>query len=631
MPRKKDSVRGAVHVSKIRQGSRLMNTHESTVDYINGHQPTHTFADFFTSSFFGLDFFNAAHGNLHDDLIYSSDDEEDDDPFSSHNVFHRHLEPHPRIRQLTEEEADQHAKELIEEEERRKKAERNKRKKLIKKEKKRQEKENAFKDIPEDEKGKSECLQKQEETVVIESNAEARHESSEAGKTPNGTDAAACDMSRGHNINNKVKEGKLFKMNVKEAEKEKNLDLTNLCDSVTKLAPEEMCQQKPRKEGKKAKSQLQNVQESKEPPFEKEEESNKENTVDSVAEGLVKRSQELAGIGNLLAASGEYEMAVKYFTHAIKYNPKEFKLFGNRSLCYERMQQYENALRDADLALYMAPNWIKGLFRKGKALCGLKRYHDASLIYKEVLQLDPSSVKAMEELKQAQTLHLVEMGFSHAQSSEALKTHGTLEEAVEYLFAVANAPHSEEAAASRGSAEPLVVQGVNNDDGGWEVISKSRPRPQKTKAPDALDQNTLKVQMLIPRSRDSVKPELFSVWVGSLAPAVTYATLHELFSRAGTVHGIKMLLDQQCAFINYSRKEDCDRAIQCINGLVVEGAPLSVRYPSKLHSTLGPHRKECFFWRTTGCTRPDCTYKHDPNHKNIDRSKFTSRLGNFDP
>lgn len=52
-----------------------------------------------------------------------------------------------------------------------------------------------------------------------------------------------------------------------------------------------------------------------------------------------------------------------------------FRFFGNRSLCYERMQQYENACRDADVALSIKPKWIKGLFRKGKALCGLKVKH----------------------------------------------------------------------------------------------------------------------------------------------------------------------------------------------------------------------------------------------------------------
>lgn len=36
------------------------------------------------------------------------------------------------------------------------------------------------------------------------------------------------------------------------------------------------------------------------------------------------------------------------------------------------MQQFESALRDAEVALSLEPRWMKGLFRKGKALCGLK-------------------------------------------------------------------------------------------------------------------------------------------------------------------------------------------------------------------------------------------------------------------
>lgn len=35
--------------------------------------------------------------------------------------------------------------------------------------------------------------------------------------------------------------------------------------------------------------------------------------------------------------------------------------------------------------------------------------------------------------------------------------------------------------------------------------------------------------------------------------------------RAGTVYSIKMLLEQQCAYVNYTKAEDCDRAILCFN------------------------------------------------------------------
>lgn len=48
------------------------------------------------------------------------------------------------------------------------------------------------------------------------------------------------------------------------------------------------------------------------------------------------------------------------------------RLFGNRSYCYEKLRCYEEALRDAQVALGLQPGWPKGLFRKGKALRGLK-------------------------------------------------------------------------------------------------------------------------------------------------------------------------------------------------------------------------------------------------------------------
>lgn len=164
---------------------------------------------------------------------------------------------------------------------------------------------------------------------------------------------------------------------------------------------------------------------------------------------------------------------------------------------------------------------------------------------------------------------------------------------------------------------------------------------QQMRESDVFGQNRSKSQSPTPRSRNGPKPELFPVWTGLLAPTVTYVKLHELFSRAGAIYSIKMLLEQQCAFVNYTRKEDCDKAIQCINGMIFEGAPLTVRYPYKVHPELGgsklaatdrsprpsTYKKECFFWRTTGCTRDDCTFRHVPEHKNIDRDKFTSRLG----
>ncbi|XP_031733276.1 RNA polymerase II-associated protein 3-like [Anarrhichthys ocellatus] len=650
MPKKKDIVKGGAPIARIRENSRLMRTHESVVDFINGRHSAGSILDVFASGLLGLDFLRTFEGEL-DDMVYSDEDydvdeDEDDRHVYAHTAAYKHLEPHPRIKQLTDEEADKHAKELIEEEERRKdKTEKNKRKKLRKKEKKRLDKKNAVKDIlAEEEMGKSDSSDNPAENLVIESNAEA-NDCPESGPTLNGTEAAGRHEKSANN-----KEEDLAEINKTEDGEQKDLDLNNSNSSTTKL---ETCNERPARERKKKKTKLLEVPQSNEemqrvvekPEVHKKKEEkhepNKEEIMDH-AEESAKRSRELAGFGNRLAASGQYETAVRCFTDAIKYSPKEFKLFGNRSLCYERLQQYGNALRDADIALCMQPSWIKGLFRKGKALCGLKRYYEASLIYREVLELEGSSAEAMLELKRAQTLHLMEMGFTWGQSSEALKTHATMEQAVEALFGDGSDPGPGDAGASWDKTEQPVVWEENYDEGEWEfVLQTNRPRMQQVKESEAFEQSRSKSQSPTPRSKTSVKPDIFSIWVGSLAPAVTYSTLHELFSRAGTVCSIKMLLEHQCAFVNYTRKEDCDRAIQCINGMVVEGAPLSVRYPNKFFTGLGlsksaasepfprlsPYKKECFFWRTTGCTRQDCTFRHVAEHRNIDKDKFTSRLG----
>ncbi|XP_072221494.1 uncharacterized protein [Leuresthes tenuis] len=591
MSRKKEIVRGGTPMPRIRENSRLMRTHESMVDYISGRSSGGSFLEMLAPALYGLNFLEP----LENDLIYS-DSEDDDDPYPQ-NAANRPLEPHPQIKQLTDEEEE------------------------------------------EQDKSDSEI---QEQTLIIGSNSEG-NETSESGKTQTATDGAGCDE---HGENDKED---LVEMNNHEGKQGKDLDLKNSCPASTELMPEEVGNQKPVNDRKKDRNEAEvwqleeekpKVAEKPEVQMKKEQKASKEKTVDATAEEFAKRSIELANAGNRLAASGQYEMAVRCFTDAIKYNPKEFKLFGNRSLCYERLQQYENALRDADVALSMKPNWIKGFFRKGKALCGLKRYYEASLIYKKVLKLESMSAEAAQELKRAQTLHLMEMGFSWAQCSEALKTHATLEEAVEALFDIDGSPPPGDAAARQNRAEQPVEQ-EDEDEWEWAVRQMSRPRTQQVRESDALGQNRSNSQSPTPHSRSPVRPGLFPVWVGTLAPAMTYAKLHELCSRAGTVYSIKMLLEQQCAFVNYTRKEDCDRAIQCINGMVVEGAPLTVRYPYKTHPGLGAtksaatdpcprpgmYKKECFFWRTTGCTRDDCTFRHVPEHKNIDKDKFTSRLG----
>ncbi|KAG8429584.1 hypothetical protein GDO86_019772, partial [Hymenochirus boettgeri] len=86
----------------------------------------------------------------------------------------------------------------------------------------------------------------------------------------------------------------------------------------------------------------------------------------------VQQSLDLANIGNNCANREDFMEAITYYTEAIKLNPTEFRFMGNRSYSYERSGKYKEALEDAEHALQLEPNFIKGYFRKGKALKGLK-------------------------------------------------------------------------------------------------------------------------------------------------------------------------------------------------------------------------------------------------------------------
>ncbi|KAL0970507.1 hypothetical protein UPYG_G00243000 [Umbra pygmaea] len=348
-------------------------------------------------------------------------------------------------------------------------------------------------------------------------------------------------------------------------------------------------------------------------------------------EYIIQRSKELAVTGNEFAAIGRYDVAVKYFTAAIKCNPTDFRLFCNRAFCYEKLQQYDKALADAELALSMSPQWLKGLFRKARALAGLKRYDEAVKALHAVLKQDPSSVDAAKELMTVQITQLMGLGFSREQSSNALIIHGTVEESLKALSKISGSLNM---SGYPAVAQPVAVGGAHNSS--RAVPPSASPRPQQV--PQRFYNNTTQphTPMSVSNNRhDEIK--LYPIWVGNLVPSVTEATIKKLFEGAGHIHSMKILWDKRCAFINYIDPDCCENA-RTLHGRELDGAKISVRYPDRNPTHLGIAKdaqkaedlpvinsRECFFWRNMGCNRrPSCPYRHIPEHHGVDRGKGKS-------
>ncbi|KAM4612145.1 uncharacterized protein ACJ7VT_012735 [Polymixia lowei] len=368
-------------------------------------------------------------------------------------------------------------------------------------------------------------------------------------------------------------------------------------------------------------------------------------------EDNIKISTELAVLGNKYASVGRFDMAVKYFTDAIKYNPTEYKLFGNRSFCFEKMHQYEKALTDAQLSLSMVPGWVKGLYRKGRALAGLKRYEEAALAFKEVLKLDSACTDAAQELMRVQITQLMEYGFSREQSSNALIIHGTIPKALEVLSKLHYGPGAISKQAD-GSLPPALVENIN----GTSPVPSANPKPHPPQAqnapklplnnrplgpvqnmsnvhnqPTSYPNHAVKTNYKDPQP----SPELFPIWVGNLVYTVTESMVTALFRSVGAIYSVKLLNTKRCAFVNFTNQEDCDEAIRRFHGHELMGTRIIVRYPDRIPSGMGMSRsalraedlqdensrqRECVQWRNGGCSRkPSCPYRHVLEHRGIDQ------------
>ncbi|XP_051772341.1 tetratricopeptide repeat protein 31 isoform X1 [Ctenopharyngodon idella] len=617
---------------RLRDDERLQRTHEAMVDFINDRQQNRSFLDALS---FGygfvpeLDHFAAqftGYEDSSDEDYYDYDD--DNDKYGvrtnnrycgfSRNFLDRGL-PKPS-KHVTPEEAERNAKVLVDEEEKlKKKAEKKKQKKMRQKERRRLEKlekENADKE-------------KNKPVQVDPGPEKTKHADKDENENKVKNKNCSSVPSRPQRTSAPVQSSDSSSDEEDDEEEEstiepEELDMNSCFVSNAAAIAKRKLEQKPKPDKKpQANSRKQRGSEEKgtttpQKQIDKEEVKSEE-TVN--ANYFITRSVEMAVMGNQYAASGNLEMAVKYFTDAIKNNPKEYKLFGNRSYCYEKMFEYEKALTDADIALSMNPKWIKGLYRKGKALVGLKRYYEARLTYGEVLKLDSTCKDAAEEMMRVQLMQLMEMGFTKEQSSNALILHGTVEKALESLSGLSG-------------LVPVLVPRES------EFMTVERhPQPPAKFPLRPLPQNQHQPSMPAAAPVHRHAPELFPIWVGDLVPSITEAKLYKLFSFVGQVHSVRVLQMRHCAFVNYTNKEDCEKAIQDFNGYAIDGTTLVVRYPDRIHTRLGVSRDastespgktdkqpdECYFWRTTGCLKNDrCTYKHIPENKGVDRHKAKS-------
>ncbi|KAM6429724.1 tetratricopeptide repeat protein 31 [Rhynochetos jubatus] len=429
-----------------------------------------------------------------------------------------HRLPAPRGRQLTAEEAERNARELVAEEERAKrKAEKKKLKKKKQKDRKKREK------LGEDPKNKQET----------ESSASSRSGAAGAGHPRSG---------------GAEEEGGGREAGAQEMEDE--LDLS--CTFVSKAREKAGVRLPAPGKGKPAR--MDGTEPGRRAPGKVPEPCSPAPRTPEPAPldiTTVEQSLILAGRANAAAQKGRYAEAVQAFTEAVRLNPREYRLFGNRSYCYEKLGRYEEALRDAQVSLRLRPDWPKGFFRKGKALRGLQRYAEAASTFEELLlRADRADADAAAQLEACQALQRQ----SSPRSPGGVPPSPSLPEAGE---------------PSRSGAS-----GSCRDTSGF-VTGVGTGSPAKGRAAAATHP---------PR-------DCYPLWVGNVTPRITKKVLHSCFSRFGEIRSIRMLPERRCAFLNYPQKAAAEAAYVAMRDAEVEGSRLVLQLKHPSHATPSPgHR-----------------------------------------
>uniref|UniRef100_A0A8C6Y4F1 Tetratricopeptide repeat domain 31 n=1 Tax=Naja naja TaxID=35670 RepID=A0A8C6Y4F1_NAJNA len=244
----------------------------------------------------------------------------------------------------------------------------------------------------------------------------------------------------------------------------------------------------------------------------------------------VEQSLVLADCGNETAKQGLFHQAVLLFTEAIKLNPQEYRFFGNRSFCYEKLQSHAAALQDAQHALSLQPGWPRGLFRQGKALLGLKQYVEAARTFQQLLPFDGFRGDAAIQLQKCQIQHSLESRLDCFR-----RNWDTL---------------------------PLETK-----------LPLPGKQPGGQRCPDSSAQ-AVATTWLAPPAVKAPGRDWFAVWVGNLVPKITQHVLLHYFQPFGPIDSIRCLPHKSCAFVNYSHKEAAEAAYVALQGAEVEGRKL---------------------------------------------------------
>ncbi|GMT10951.1 hypothetical protein PFISCL1PPCAC_2248, partial [Pristionchus fissidentatus] len=133
----------------------------------------------------------------------------------------------------------------------------------------------------------------------------------------------------------------------------------------------------------------------------------------------IERSNKIKDKANDYFKKQDYDMAIELYTAAVDAAPSAV-LYGNRSMAYLKKELYGSALNDADSALAIDNNYIKGYYRRATANMALGRFKKALKDYEIAKKHAPNDKDALAKFNECSKI-VKRINFEKAIAGEDMK------------------------------------------------------------------------------------------------------------------------------------------------------------------------------------------------------------------
>lgn len=134
-------------------------------------------------------------------------------------------------------------------------------------------------------------------------------------------------------------------------------------------------------------------------------------TEEQLNEKALNQANNAKAEGNKLFGSGCYDAALSQYEHALQIasevpSSEEVRSMchANRAVCFSKLGNYHDAIKESNKALDLNPSYVKALFRRGEIHEKLEHYEEAIADMKKVIELDPSYEQATRNIRRLEPL-----------------------------------------------------------------------------------------------------------------------------------------------------------------------------------------------------------------------------------